>query len=218
MFFYSCQITNKMYLPLKPVLHLSFVTLRKVTGLRDTSWFCMFHRVVIPLHNKANNGLFSTGFWFYNQLLSQLRYHQYKCNPFIYFSSITHLKGAFSVTCFCTSLVIAPSQSCRICTLTALIRVCHTSVNSGEVLLTRLAFCVHAGHVHSGMDSIAMEGASNVNVPPWRMGSLERNMSTSTAVTVFRHRGRCPETINTHRFLMMALFCKMARQHVIQHV
>lgn len=138
----------------------------------------MFHRVVIPLHNKVNNGLFSTGFCIYNQLLSQLRYHNYKCNPFINFSSITHLRGALSVTCFCTGLVIVPSQSCRICTLTALIRVCHTSVNSGEVLLTRLAFCVHAGHVHSGMDSIAMDGASNVKVPPWRMGSLERNMST----------------------------------------
>lgn len=115
-------------------------------------------------------------FSIYNQLLFQLRYHNYKCNPSIYFCSITHLKGALSVTCFCASLVVVPSQSCRICTLTALIRVCHTSVNSGELLLTRLAFCVHAGHVHSGMDSIAMDGASNVNVPPWRMGSLERNM------------------------------------------
>lgn len=57
--------------------------------------------------------------------------------------------------------------------LTALIRLCHTSVNSGEEVLTRLAFCVQAGHDHSGMDSIAMEGASSVNVPPWRMGSLE---------------------------------------------
>lgn len=77
---------------------------------------------------------------------------------------------------FCTYLVIVPTQSCWICTLTALIRVCHTSVNSGEVVFTRLALCVHAGHVHSGMDSIAMDGASNVNVPPWRMGSLETNM------------------------------------------
>lgn len=57
--------------------------------------------------------------------------------------------------------------------LTALIRLCHTSVKSGEEVLTRLAFWVQAGHDHSGMDSIAMDGASNVNVPPWRMGSLE---------------------------------------------
>lgn len=42
-----------------------------------------------------------------------------------------------------------------------------------DEVLTRLAFCVHAGHVHSGMESRAMEGASNVNVPPWRIGSLE---------------------------------------------
>lgn len=46
-------------------------------------------------------------------------------------------------------------------------------MNSVEEVLTRLAFWVQAGHVHSGMDSIAMEGASNVNVPPWRIGSLE---------------------------------------------
>ncbi len=56
---------------------------------------------------------------------------------------------------------------------TALIRLCHTSVKSVEEVLTRLAFWVQAGHTHSGMDSIAMDGASNVNVPPWRMGSLE---------------------------------------------
>lgn len=46
-------------------------------------------------------------------------------------------------------------------------------MKSVDEVLTRLAFCVHAGHVHSGMESSAMEGASNVNVPPWRMGSLE---------------------------------------------
>lgn len=39
--------------------------------------------------------------------------------------------------------------------------------------MTRLAFWFQAGHDHSGIESIAMEGASNVNVPPWRMGSLE---------------------------------------------
>lgn len=49
-------------------------------------------------------------------------------------------------------------------------------MNSVEVVLTRLAFWIQAGHVHSGMDSIAMEGANNVNVPPWRMGSLEIKM------------------------------------------
>lgn len=46
-------------------------------------------------------------------------------------------------------------------------------MNSGDEVLTRLAFWVQAGHDHSGMDSIAMEGASSVKVPPWRMGSLE---------------------------------------------
>lgn len=46
-------------------------------------------------------------------------------------------------------------------------------MNSGEEVLTKLAFWVQAGQVHSGMDSIAMEGASNVKVPPWRMGNLD---------------------------------------------
>lgn len=58
------------------------------------------------------------------------------------------------------------------CGLTALIRLCQTSVNSGDDVLTREAFWVQAGHDHSGMDSMAMEGASNVKVPPWSMGSL----------------------------------------------
>lgn len=61
---------------------------------------------------------------------------------------------------------------------TALIRLCQTSMNSGEEVLTSVAFWVQAGHVHSGMDSIAIEGANNVNVPPWRMGSLEEKMIT----------------------------------------
>ena len=49
-------------------------------------------------------------------------------------------------------------------------------MNSVEVVLTRLEFWVQAGQFHSGMESIAMEGANNVNVPPWRMGSLEKKM------------------------------------------
>lgn len=55
-------------------------------------------------------------------------------------------------------------------------------MNSGEVVLTRLAFWVHAGHVHSGMDSIAMEGARSVNVPPWRIGSLEMKMQSGVDI------------------------------------
>jgi len=42
----------------------------------------------------------------------------------------------------------------------------------GDEVLTRLAFCVHSGHFHSSMDNMAMDGASNVNVPPWRIGNL----------------------------------------------
>lgn len=61
--------------------------------------------------------------------------------------------------------------------LTALIRLCHTSVNSVEEVLTKLAFWVQEGHVHSGIDSIAMEGANNVKVPPCRMGNLEMKMT-----------------------------------------
>jgi len=45
-------------------------------------------------------------------------------------------------------------------------------MNSGEEVLTRLAFCVQAGQVHSGIASKAMVGERNVNVPPWRMGNL----------------------------------------------
>lgn len=51
-------------------------------------------------------------------------------------------------------------------------------MKSAEEVLTRLAFWVQVGHVHSGMDSIAMEGASNVKVPPWRIGSLEIKRSS----------------------------------------
>ena len=50
--------------------------------------------------------------------------------------------------------------------LTVLIRVCHTSMKTGEEVLTRLAFWVQAGHFHSGMDSMAMAGVSKANVPP----------------------------------------------------
>jgi len=56
--------------------------------------------------------------------------------------------------------------------LTICIRLCQTSMNSGEEVLTRLAFCVQAGQVHSGIASKAMVGERNVNVPPWRMGNL----------------------------------------------
>lgn len=59
--------------------------------------------------------------------------------------------------------------------LTAVIRLCQTSVNSGDDMLTRLAFWVQAGHDHSGIDSMAIEGASSVKVPPWRMGNLQTN-------------------------------------------
>lgn len=50
-------------------------------------------------------------------------------------------------------------------------------MNSVDEVLTRLAFWVQAGHVHSGIDSIAIEGANSVNVPPWRIGSLVIKMA-----------------------------------------
>lgn len=59
------------------------------------------------------------------------------------------------------------------CWLTVLKRVCHTSTKRGEEVLTRLAFCVQAGHCHSGVDSIAIAGVSKANVPPCRMASLQ---------------------------------------------
>ena len=60
-----------------------------------------------------------------------------------------------------------------VCWLTALRRVCHTSMKTGEDVLTRVAFWVQAGHWNSGMDSMAMAGVSKANVPPCRMGSLQ---------------------------------------------
>lgn len=59
--------------------------------------------------------------------------------------------------------------------LTVLMRVCHTSMKTGEEVLTRLAFLVQAGHSQSGMDNKAMAGVTKANVPPCRMGSLEVN-------------------------------------------
>lgn len=46
-------------------------------------------------------------------------------------------------------------------------------MKTGEDVLTRLAFWVHAGHFHSGMDDMTMAGVSRANVPPCRMGSLQ---------------------------------------------
>lgn len=61
----------------------------------------------------------------------------------------------------------------NLCWLTVLMRVCHTSMKTGEEVLTRLAFLVQAGHSQSGMDNKAMAGVTKANVPPCRMGSLE---------------------------------------------
>lgn len=49
---------------------------------------------------------------------------------------------------------------------TSRIRVCQTSMNSGEEAFTRVAFCVHAGHFHLGRDSMARVGVRNAKVPP----------------------------------------------------
>lgn len=57
--------------------------------------------------------------------------------------------------------------------LTSRILFCHSSVNSGELVFTRLALSVHGGHFQVGRESMAREGATKANVPPWRMGSLE---------------------------------------------
>lgn len=63
-------------------------------------------------------------------------------------------------------------------------------MNSVEEVLTRLAFWVQAGQVHSGMDSIAMEGASSVNVPPWRIGSLKIKMTKQAQESEKEKRAR----------------------------
>lgn len=63
--------------------------------------------------------------------------------------------------------------------ITSRIRVCQTSVNSGEETFTKLAFCVQAGHFQWGRESMARVGVKNENVPPWIIGNLERNQRTS---------------------------------------
>lgn len=62
---------------------------------------------------------------------------------------------------------------------TSRILFCHSSVNSGELVFTRLALSVHMGHFQVGRDSMAREGARKANVPPWRMGSLEEGKGES---------------------------------------
>ena len=84
----------------------------------------------------------------------------------------------FLLVCFCPKRCKAP----RLCWLTVLMRVCHTSMKTGEEVLTRLAFWVQAGHSHSGMDNMAMAGVTKANVPPCRMGSLQ---SVTQTVIVF---------------------------------
>lgn len=65
--------------------------------------------------------------------------------------------------------------------VTSRILFCHSSVNSGELVFTRLALSVHSGHFQAGRESMAREGATKANVPPWRMGSLEEgNKDTVT--------------------------------------
>lgn len=66
-----------------------------------------------------------------------------------------------------------------LCWLTALRRVWYTSMKAGEVVLTRLAFWVQAGHLYSGMDSMAKVGVNKANVLPCMMGSLHRVTRTA---------------------------------------
>lgn len=40
-------------------------------------------------------------------------------------------------------------------------------------MFTWLALSVHSGHLQVGRESMAREGATKPNVPPWRMGSLQ---------------------------------------------
>lgn len=47
-------------------------------------------------------------------------------------------------------------------------------MNTGEDVLTSVAFWVQAGHLNSGMDNMARAGVSRANVPPCRMGSLHK--------------------------------------------
>lgn len=69
--------------------------------------------------------------------------------------------------------VSGPLKARRLWRLTVLKRVSHTSTKRGEEVLTRLAFCVHVGHFHSGMDNMAIDGVNKAKVAPCRMGSLQ---------------------------------------------
>lgn len=64
-------------------------------------------------------------------------------------------------------------------TLTTRMRLCQTSMNSGDEVLTRVAFCVQAGQTQSGMDSKDVVGARRLNVPPWRIGNLSWQESST---------------------------------------
>lgn len=66
-----------------------------------------------------------------------------------------------------------------LCPVTSRILFCHSSVNSGELVFTWLALSVHSGHFQLGRESMAREGATKANVPPWRMGSLEEGRTQS---------------------------------------
>lgn len=70
---------------------------------------------------------------------------------------------------FGTRKEIIPATSPRI---TSRILFCQTSMNSGEVASTWVAFWVHAGHFQSGRESIASEGVKKAKVPPCKIGSL----------------------------------------------
>lgn len=78
-----------------------------------------------------------------------------------------------STEVLCYVFVISSVNAQCLCWLTVLMRVCHTSMKTGEEVLTRLAFWVQAGHFHSGMDNMAMAGVTKANVPPCRIGSLQ---------------------------------------------
>lgn len=74
---------------------------------------------------------------------------------------------------FVVPLFLKPVNAQCLCWLTVLMRVCHTSMKTGDEVLTILAFWVQAGHSHSGVENMAKAGVSKANVPPCRMGSLQ---------------------------------------------
>lgn len=73
-------------------------------------------------------------------------------------------------------------------------------MKAGDDVLTNVAFWVHAGQAHSGMESRAMQGVRKANVPPCRMGNLSEQLQEHSrkvigGPTQFLFSRKCASTI-----------------------